>query len=244
VLNRPDADNRMGPELAAEVREACRRVGQSDQLRVLVVTGSGGSFSVGREPQPAHLASGPLPDRLAWLEEVRVADALANLALPVIVSLNGDALDHGLELALAGDLRICTAEARLGLTDLSREGCLPWDGGTQRLPRLVGPAWAADMILTSRLVSAAEALAMGLVNRVVPAAELEVETLRLAQTIAGGGPLAARYAKEAVNQGRDLTLTQGLRLEADLNIILHSTHDRAEGLRSFREKRNPRFSGE
>lgn len=203
---------------------------------------------MGREPLPSKAAAEPLQEWLAWLpswlQEVQVADALADLALPVIVSLNGDALDHGLELALAGDLRICAAEARLGLTDLSREGCLPWDGGTQRLPRLVGTAWAADMILTSRVVDAAEALSIGLVNRVVPATELEEETQRLAQAIAGGGPLAARYAKEAIYQGRDLTLAQGLRLEADLNIILQGTQDRTEGLWSFTEKRPPRFGGE
>jgi enoyl-CoA hydratase/carnithine racemase len=244
ALHRPDAGNRIDAALAAEFREACRRISEAEEVRVLVLTGSGERFSAGREPLPPDLAPAALPARQAWLEEVRVADSLAGLAVPVIVAINGDALDHGLELALAGDLRICVEGARLGLTDLAREGCFPWDGGTQRLPRLVGPAWASDLILTSRIIDAAQARAIGLVNRVAPAASLQTETARLAEAIAGCGPLAARYAKEAIHQGRDLSLGQALRLEADLNIILQSTRDRAEGLRSFAEKRPPRFIGE
>jgi enoyl-CoA hydratase/carnithine racemase len=243
ALHRPDAGNRVNAALAAELREACRRLGEAEEVRVLVLTGSGERFSVGREPLPPDLVAAALPDRQAWLEQVKVADALAGLPMPVLASINGDALDHGLELALAGDLRICVEEARFGLTDL-QQGCFPWDGGTQRLPRLVGPAWASDLILTSRIIDAAQARAIGLVNRVVPAAALQTETARLAEAIAACGPLAARYAKEAIHQGRDLSLRQALRLEADLNIILQSTRDRAEGLRSFAEKRPPGFSGE
>ena len=193
---------------------------------------------------PAELAAGPATLRQARIQQLKVADALANLPVPVIVSINGDALDHGLELALAGDIRICAESARFGLTDLSKPGCFPWDGGTQRLPRLVGPAWAADMLLTSRVISALEALGIGLVNRVVPSGELAQETQRLAESIAAGGPIAARYAKEAVAKGSDLTLAEGLRLEADLNIILQSTGDRAEGIQSFLDKRPSRFTGE
>lgn len=119
----------------------------------------------------------------------------------------------------------------------------PWDGGTQRLPRLVGPAWAQDMILTSRILDAAQALALGLVNRVVPAGQLMVEARRWADAILTGGPIAARYAKEAVRKGMDLSLTQGLALEADLNVILQSTQDRAEGIQAFLQRRAARFTG-
>lgn len=163
--------------------------------------------------------------------------------MPVIVAVNGDAIDHGLELALAGDLRIAAANAKLGLTDLV-QGSFPWDGGTQRLPRLVGPAWAQDLILTSRVIDAAQALALGLVNRVVAEDELMAEARNLAGLVARGGPIAARYAKEAVLKGMGLSLEQGLRLEADLNIILQSTADRAEGLQSFLQRRNARFRGQ
>ena len=169
--------------------------------------------------------------------------AVAALAIPVLVALNGDATGPGLELALAGDLRICVPSARFGFTGLAR-GVLPQDGGTQRLPRLVGPAWARDMLLTGRMVDAKEALSIGLVNRVTQEpGGLKAAAEELAAEITGGSPIGARYAKEAVGKGMDLSLEQGLRLEADLNVILQSTSDRAEGIESFIERRGPEFTG-
>jgi enoyl-CoA hydratase/carnithine racemase len=173
---------------------------------------------------------------------MQVAGLIAGLPIPTLVVINGDALDHGMELALAGDMRIAVGHARMGITDLARGG-FPWDGGTQRLPRLVGPAWARDMLLTSRVIGAGEALELGLVNRVVEPDQLAAAVEQLVGEITSGGPIAARYAKEAINNGMEVSLTQGLRLEADLNVILQSTEDRAEGLRSFTERRTPRFSG-
>ena len=131
----------------------------------------------------------------------------------------------------------------LGLPEI-RLGLTPGYGGTQRLPRVVGEARALEMILSGRTVDANEALAMGLVNRVVPDSESFDEAIsELTAQIIGGSPIGARYAKEAVRQGMDLTLEQGLRLETDLNVILQSTFDRAEGLKSFLEKRGPKFTG-
>jgi enoyl-CoA hydratase/carnithine racemase len=173
-----------------------------------------------------------------------VASAVAELPVPVIVALNGDATDHGLELALAGDLRLAVTGAHMGFSPLSR-GMFPWDGGTQRLPRLVGPSWARDMLLTGRMVDAAEAYFIGLVNRVAASVDhLRQITAELAGLVSAGGPLSARYVKEAISKGMDLTLAQGLHLETDLNVILQSTTDRAEGINSFLEKRSPKFTGE
>jgi enoyl-CoA hydratase/carnithine racemase len=191
---------------------------------------------------PEDVSRGPLGDRLAWLAQMQVAGLIAGLPIPTLVVINGDALDHGMELALAGDMRIAVSHARMGITDLARGG-FPWDGGTQRLPRLVGPAWARDMLLTSRVIGAGEALELGLVNRVVEPDQLAAAVEQLIGEITSGGPIAARYAKEAINNGMEGSLTHGLRLEADLNVILQSTEDRAEGLRSFTERRTPRFSG-
>lgn len=259
TLNRPAQSNLISPALAAELRDACQVIRESETVRVVVVSGAGNAFSVGRDSSPQEpdgevggkvggkVGGSLLNDRSAWIKQLQVANSIAALPMPVIMSINGDALGHGLELALAGDLRICSENSRFGLNSGSQEHSpagFPWDGGTQRLPRLVGPAWAADLILTSRTVDAAEALAIGLVNRVVPAGDLAAETQRMADSIAAGGPIAARYAKEAVIKGMDLSLDDGLRLEADLNVILQSTQDRAEGLRSFTEKRTPRYSGE
>ena len=164
-----------------------------------------------------------------------VAGALATLPVPVLVAVNGDATGHGLELALAGDLRVSAETAQFALWEPGQPA-LPWDGGTQRLPRLVGQAWALDMALTGRRLSAGEALRIGLVNRVVPAEELEAATASLAESILASAPVAARYGKEAVRKGLDLTLEQGLRLETDLSVILQSTDDRAEGISSFKER--------
>jgi len=229
--------NRIDAVLAAELREACRAVMDDEDIHLLILTGSGEVFSVGRDTKQGDPAPG-----LDWMVQLQVASSLAALPIPVLVAVNGDALDHGLELALAGDLRVAATTARLGLTDLSR-GVLPWDGGTQRLPRLVGQAWARDMILTSRVIDAHQALALGLVNRVVEADQLMAEVRQLADTILMGGPIAARYAKEALRKGMDLSLGQGLGLEADLNVILQSTADRAEGIQSFLQKRQPKFTG-
>jgi enoyl-CoA hydratase/carnithine racemase len=239
----PATANRIDQGLAAELREVCRQVREDQQVHVLVITGAGDAFSVGRDDLPAGLAGAAPQERLEWLARRQVASVVAALPIPVVVAINGDALDHGLELALSGDLRIAAAHARFGIRDLPRAS-FPWDGGTQRLPRLVGPAWARDLLLTGRLVDATESLAIGLVNRVVEATELAQEAERVAAAIAAAGPIAARYAKEAVTKGLDLPLGQGLRLEADLNILLQTTADRAEGLRAFRERRSPRFMGE
>lgn len=244
TLDRPDAGNRINADLAADLRHVCQVVRADDRVHLVILTSRGASFSVGREELPADLAAGPLEGKLAWLRQLQVASCLGALEVPVIVALNGDAMEHGLELALAGDLRIAVASARFGLTDLTiGRRSFPWDGGTQRLPRLVGPAWAQDMVLTSRILDAAEALALGLVNRVVAAGQLMAEARRWADGILAGGPIAARYAKEAVRKGMDLSLPQGLAMEADLNVILQSTQDRAEGIQSFLQRRAPRFTG-
>lgn len=244
TLDRPDASNRINADLAEELRQVCQLIREDDRIHLVVLTGRGPSFSVGREVLPVGVAAGPLEGKLAWLRVHQVSSCLAALEVPVIAALNGDAMDHGLELALAGDLRIASASARFGLTDLARgRNSFPWDGGTQRLPRLVGLAWAQDMILTSQILDSGQALNLGLVNRVVAAGQLMAETRRWADSILAGGPIAARYAKEAVRKGMDLSLPQGLALEADLNVILQSTLDRAEGIQAFLQRRVPRFTG-
>ena len=232
--------------MAAELRECCRQLALSDEIRAVSIYGIGNGsydhnrpiFAVGRhQPPPPQLQS---PER--WATELRAAEALASLPMPVVAALNGDALAHGLELSLAADLRIAIAGAQLGAGHPLADG-FPYDGATQRLPRLAGPAVARDLLFTGRTLSAAEALAAGIVNRVVPAAQLDDTVAELMSTIAAAAPIAARYAKEAVTAAGNLPLTQGLRLEADLNIILQTTADRAEGLRSFTEKRPPLFQG-
>ena len=201
---------------------ACDLIRENNSLRLLILTANGEVFSVDKIGNPSSNS----------------AKQLSTLAIPVLVAMNGDATGSGLELALAGDLRVCVPSARFSFPGLEH-GVLPQDGGTQRLPRLIGPAWARDMLLTGRSVDANEALSIGLVNRV--STDITGTVAELSAQITGGSPIGARYAKEAVSKGIDLTLEQGLRLEADLNVILQSTLDRAEGLKSFLEKRPPKF---
>ena len=161
TLDSPRSRNQVNPDMADDIRESCRLLTEeTDGLRAVVVTGRGAGFSCGRE----NLAvAGTRSDNMSlkqWLDLHRAAPAVAGLEVPVIAALNGDATDHGLEVALACDLRVADPAARLGFTDVSA-GRMPWDGGTQRLTRLVGPTLALDMLLTSRLIDAQEALAGG-----------------------------------------------------------------------------------
>lgn len=242
-LANPDAVNRIDAATAAELKELCSTVSQDGGIRLLIVSGSGGVFSAGRASPPQDLLAEGGAELAGWLSRMQVASAVADLPMPILAVVEGDAFDHGLELALGADLRIASEDARFAITDLAN-GSFPWDGATQRLPRLVGPAWARDMIFTGRVVTAAEALKIGLVNLVAAKGDLWAMVDQLAENIAAGAPIAAGYAKEAVKMGLDVTLAQGLRMEADLNMLLYETADRTEGINSFLERRRPEFRGE
>ena len=235
TLVRPHAGNRVDERMAAGLAEACADAERDDGVRVVVLTGAGATFCEGTETESP--AGGDALNRL------RAAGLVASITKPVIAAINGDAIDQGLELALACDLRVASSRARLGLTHITR-GLVPWDGGTQRLPRLVGLGRATELVLTGRLIDGAEALHIGLVNKAVAPGEAIERAMSLAGVLAAHGPAAQRYAKEAVLQGQDLTLAQGLRLEADLSFLLHGTADREEGIASFRERRPPEYRDE
>ena len=235
----PDAGNAIDEQTAQLLRDACERVRQDDDVRVCVITGDGtgdGDFCVGTE----FPGETPMPDEYARL---RVSEAVAAIEKPTIALISGDAIDQGLELALACDLRVAASDARLGLTHLAT-GIIPWDGGTQRLPRVIGQSRATAMILTSRLVDAQEAMDIGLVNHVAEREAAVEYVMSLAAAIASRAPIAARYLKETLLKGLDMTLAQGLGLEADLTVILQSTADRADGIASFLERRQPNYRGE
>ncbi len=164
--------------------------------------------------------------------------ALAAVPFPVVASISGACYEQALELALAADVRIASPAAAFRMAHVTH-GRMPTHGGTQRLTRTVGRAQAMRMLLTGDALSADDALDVGLLHRI----GTTQDAVELANAIARAAPVAARYAKEAIAAAADLPLREGLRLEADLNILLHSTADRAEGLRSFAEKRRPRFQG-
>ena len=224
TLNRPTVNQ----EFSRELVEICENINGDDDIYVVTLTGSGGVFCTGGEKD--------------LTENLHPAAAVASIEKPVIAAINGDALGIGLEIALSCDIRIASDKARFALPQVAK-GLIPSDGGTQRLPRIVGRGKALELLMTAETITAAEALEIGLVNKIVPADALAGEVAKLAETIAAKGPLALKYLKEAIIKGMDMTLQQGLRLEADLYFLLHTTADRTEGIKSFLEKRKPDYKG-
>lgn len=244
TLARPEVGNAIDKQMASEVREACLEAHTDDEVRVVVLQALGESFCRGSSlclPTPGDRVS--VDEARQVLGDHRAAAAIGNITKPVIAAIHGDAFDQGLELALACDLRIATVGIHLGFPQTTG-GTLPWDGGTQRLLRVAGASRAMDLLLTKRLVGTDEAHAMGLINQIVGPRDLTQRVEELASTITQGAPIAARYVKETVLRGLDISLQEGLRLEADLNFLLFSTADRAEGIRSFLERGKPQFRGE
>jgi enoyl-CoA hydratase/carnithine racemase len=229
TLNRPGAGNAVDTVMAGEIAEAGALIEADKNVYVVTLTGAGDVFCRGEE-DPGAVPRHP-------------AAVIAAIDRPVIAVINGDALGLGLELALAADIRIAAEGVNLGLP-AAAGGRIPADGGTQRLPRVVGRGKALELLMTGDAIPANEALEIGLVSRVVPRGELDREARKLAETIAAKGPIALRYLKEAIIKGMDMTLEQGLRLEADLYFLLHTTADRSEGITAFRDKREPDFRGE
>lgn len=240
TLNRPDARNALNGELLLEIGAALDLVEADPEVSALVVAGEGRGFCAGADLAEFADLDDTFTGREASLAGQDVMNSLAALPFPTVAALHGFAVGGGLELALACDLRVAAPGTRLGLPE-TRRGLVPGYGGTQRLPRLIGEARALDLILTGRLVEAEEAHAMGLVSR------LEDEPRDAARTLARamlqGAPVALGLAKEAVVRGLDGTLPQGLEIEADLFGMATTTEDRAEGVRSFLEKRDPEFQG-
>ncbi len=232
TLHRPDDGNRLTPQMAAELREACEEAEDSDAVAV-ILDGAGVFFCAG-------LAQDVTPeDVLGRLDPV---GAVARVTKPVIAVLGGPASGPGAELALAADFRIVSPATTFTFPEVS-QGRIPTFGATQRLPRLIGRTRAIEILLLGRDVSGAEAVEIGLATRMVPVPEMDAAVEALVQTLSRHGRLALALAKEAVLRAGDLALADGMRLEEDLYVLLQTTEDRREGVRSFLDKRPPRYRG-
>jgi enoyl-CoA hydratase len=211
-------------------------------VRAVVVTGSGDrAFSAGSHVGEFESQRGPAGRQRHELES-GVARRLAELPMPTIAAIEGNALGGGLELALCCDIRIASERARLGLPEV-RLAVTPGAGGTQRLPRVVGPARAKELILTGRVLSAEEAERIGLVHQVVPAGGALAAADAVAAEIALRGPLAVREAKRLIDLSTETSLDAGLAAELDASDRIFATDDLLEGARSFLEKRDPEYRG-
>jgi enoyl-CoA hydratase len=242
MLARPDRGNRIDDALLREFDDACAAINDDADVRVVVLCAQGDAFSVGWEPSersPEGFDAAAWRDR--W-EHSPPFSCLEEMSQPVVCAINGDAISAGLELVLACDVRIAAEGARFALPETG-EGLLPLAGGAARLSRAVGQAEALRLLLLGETIDATEALRIGLVSAVTPDERLLDEAMALAARIASRGPIAVRYAKEAVRRGLDLPLDQALRYETDLTVILQTTADRTEGVRAFLEKREPEFKG-
>ncbi len=230
-LSRPERGNAVDAAMLEALARACAELHDRDDISVVLLTAEGADF--GRGGETAVAADGEPPFRCVELAPQ-----------PVIAVVQGEASGAGLELALACDVRVAEADARFSMPDVGA-GRMPSGGATQRLPRLVGRAFASELLLLGAVFDAETALRIGLVNAVAAdAAAARAQAEALAARIAERGPLAVRYAKEAMLRGLDMPLEQALRYETDLTVILQTTADRAEGVRAFLEKRTPEFRGE
>lgn len=241
TLRRPAALNALTTEMSRAVLDALSQVDRDPASRALIVTGEGRAFSAGADLKERE---GATPQAI-WAHNriiFQIPLELERLAVPVIAAINGFALGGGCELALACDLRWAARTAEFGCPEVTR-GIIPAGGGTQRLPRLVGPSRAMGLIFTGQRISAQEAYRIGLVDAVVEPDDLLRSATETAHTIAANAPLAVRAAKRAIRHGLVSTLDAGLELEGQLQRMLYASADCQEGIAAFRERRPPRWAG-
>jgi enoyl-CoA hydratase/carnithine racemase len=242
TLNRPEVMNSFNLALLHSLKDEIEALKFNKNIRVVIVTGAG---------QKAFCAGADLKERTTYTElQVKqfiytirnLFTDIEYLNKPVIAAVNGIALGGGTELALACDIRIASMTASMGLTE-TRLAIIPGAGGTQRLPRLIGPGKAKELIFTGRRVDAQEALQIRLVNRICEPESLLEDCLKMAAMICETGPIAIEQAKYAINYGLETDLHTGLGIESNAYWITIPTEDRLEGLAAFKEKRKPVYRG-
>ncbi|MEV4391642.1 enoyl-CoA hydratase-related protein [Nonomuraea sp. NPDC049607] len=239
-LDRPKM-NALDVQTQRELVEAALQVDADDQVQAVILYGGEKVFAAGVDvKEMADMSYADMSTHSRTLQACFTT--VARIGKPVIAAVTGYALGGGCELALCADFRVAGESARLGQPEILL-GLIPGAGGTQRLPRLVGPSRAKDLIFTGRHVAAAEALAIGLVDRVVPDEQVYTAALEWAATFVGGPAVALRAAKQAVDQGVEVDLASGLEIERLQFSGLFATDDARIGMRAFTEKAKPKFTG-
>lgn len=242
TINRPKVLNALNAATMEELRAAFHDIKQDAAIRVVIFTGAGDkAFIAG-----ADIGELAVQDAVGGKEYTHrgqnVLNLIENLGKPVIACINGFALGGGCEIAMACTMRLASDNAKLGQPEV-KLGIIPGYGGSQRLPRLVGKGIAMQMVLAGETITAQEAHRIGLVNEVTTPADLIPRAEAIAQKIIANAPLAVQYAMEAVNRGMEMTLAEGLYLEATLFGLCCATQDKAEGTKAFLEKRPAVFKG-
>jgi enoyl-CoA hydratase len=242
TINRPDKMNALNAAVVFELGEAANEIATRDDIAGAIVTGAGPKAFVAGADIGELAPLKPLEAKAVAKKGQIVFRKIETCGKPVVAAVNGFALGGGCELAMACHVRVASEKAKFGQPEV-KLGLIPGYGGTQRLPRLVGKGRALEMIMTGRMVGADEALQMGLVSKVVSPDEVLAEAEKLLRGILSMGPLAVRLAIEAVDQGYDMALKDGFKLEANLFGLVAASEDKAEGTKAFLEKREPDFSG-
>ena len=240
TINRPEKHNAISLDTLEELHRAVRQAAGDDDVRVITITGAGGrSFASGSD-----LSEVLHRDFRKALEPIvqGLADQLERTPKPTIAAIDGICMGGGLEVALGCDLRIATPRSRFA-TPEGKLGIIPGGGATARLPRLVGPGWAMEMMLMGEPIDAEHALSIGLVTRLVAPEELLREARRMADHLAGFAPFVPRTMKAMVQFGMDASLASAQMLEKYAQGALVQTEDKQEGITAFLEKRKPEFKG-
>ena len=243
TLNRPNVLNALNTKLLAELSFALLELERNADVRAIIVTGAGEkAFAAGADISELNA----LPSAIAGSDQARMGQSITRqierLRTPVIMAVNGFALGGGCEIAMSGDIRIASENAKFGQPEVNL-GIMPGYGGSQRTTRLVGKGMAMYLCLTGEMIDAHEALRGGLVEKVVPLAELLNEAKRIGNAIAAKAPLAIAATKRAINNGAHLAIDDALELEALEFGGLISTQDFKEGTSAFLEKRKPAWKG-
>lgn len=243
TLNRPKQLNALSQAVISELSRAFDELGADTNIRAVVLTGAGDrAFAAGADIGELAQLQSSTQGRLLATRSHALGRKMADMAQPIVAAINGFALGGGLELALACDIRIASDTAQLGLPEVTL-GIIPGWGGTQRLPRLVGPGMAKLLMMTGERIDATEALRIGLVERVVPQAELLASARELAEKLASLPSISIAAIKQAVNHGLNMALDDANMYESGLFAELSTTEDAKEGTRAFVEKRKPEWRG-
>lgn len=241
TVNRPDKLNALNDATVAELGKAIDQIREDDSIGGVLLTGAGRAFVAGADISELS-GQTPASAKARARAGQDVFRRIETCPKPVIAVVNGFALGGGCELAMACHIRIASDAAKFGQPE-SKLGLLPGYGGSQRLPRLVGKGRAIQLLITGEMIDAAEAYRIGLVNRIVPAADLMNAAREMMKTILANGPLAIAACIEAIDRGLDVSLDEGLIIEANQFAVLAATEDMREGTRAFMEKRAPAFKG-
>ena len=242
TFNRPKALNALNAALLDEFSKALDEIAADEDIRVLILTGAGDKSFVAGADITELATYNSLTAKTFSQKGHAIIAKLQALPIVVIAAVNGFALGGGTEIAIACDFIYASDNAKFGQPEINL-GLIPGFGGTQRLPRLIGPNMAKELVFTGKMISSAEAQQFGLANKVVPQDELLEEVMRTAREIASKGKVSLRAAKQAINYGLNTDLATGIHIEVEGFGMCYASSDAEEGTSAFLEKRKAAFKG-